>query len=794
MRLIFIYWQQTKIDHTIKINTIKMFPLTNYKPSVIILAVFAIKLWSACISLPVVSGASNNDNSTSTATPNNSINLIQSNSDPPTTPRQLAQSAPYAIPSNNNNDGMKNILLRALNATTANNQTNQPFKNSDNNGTIVHTQSNFNLVKLLDTLNNNNYTSEVSFNDDDEPSTVNITISNFRNAEPSDEMFLDELLIDARDTKNQTFSGSVMRDNHRYKPKHPTRSKPSSIETTVLGITAPPISSAIEVMAENYTMRKIADEANVFAIKLLHQQNIEKLGSHNLVQSPFAVYQGLALLLCGAMGDTAKELDKVLLGTQSSYVNTKLTHDQDRSRLMASLSEVIFQLQRASTNHYYPTDLNATTSGPYSGGSAEQHLIVANNLLFSSSANEISNDFRTILNTYFNNTAITNIETGSTESVRTINNWIRRTTLGLVPSILDKRATFDEFNVMSMLSTSWLSQDWMDRFYRVTSPTRTTIRLKAQGKALSRQSRDPTLLEFVDDSKRSHFVDYIQSSPSKDIQHYHMLINNVMTDVVVVPFQDSNHCFIALTPSVNGPLNTTLQSIDSNNPSSASNQLQVQANELDGASNGNQSATIDAPDSSPLSTFIAALVGHPKRAMRSLWNVIAPEIVTKQTLKNIHLARQKNITLDEKPSTIPSVQLSIPIFKTQADSSISAALNQIGIVNSFDPNQANFIGINGHPFNYFKLHLSNVLSKTTLNLDDRGLNYDRTIKTLESLRIHKERSKQKLDKEADLDTYNGMNFIDEVNLNKPFVFLICDLKTRLILYTGALRNPAQDVP
>jgi len=36
--------------------------------------------------------------------------------------------------------------------------------------------------------------------------------------------------------------------------------------------------------------------------------------------------------------------------------------------------------------------------------------------------------------------------------------------------------------------------------------------------------------------------------------------------------------------------------------------------------------------------------------------------------------------------------------------------------------------------------------------------------------------------------------IDDVKLNKPFVYVICDLKTRLVLYTGVLRNPSQEGP
>lgn len=712
--------------------------------------------------------------------------------------RQLAQAAPYALDNNGNGQGTRNIMFR-LNPSQTGSDSKDPWAFMSQNGTIIGTRASFNLKKLLDTLDSYNFTSEVKFDDN----LVNITISNFGESEknnPIDELLLEELLADARWQYGLNGS-SVVKDNHRYESKN-LRAKPAAIE---LAITAPPIRSAIEVVAENFTARKIADEANVFAIKLLHQQNIEKLGSRNLIQSPFAIYQGLTLLLSGAMGETAKELDKALLGSQSPYENTKLTHDQDRVRLMASLGDVMRQLYHGTTHHLRTSNesVDRQNNALYPGGTAEQHLIMANNLLFSPSAYEISNEFKNTINSYYNSTALTKIEIGSTESIQVVNSWIRRATLGVIPFVFNKKSTFDEFNVMALLCTSWLAQEWKDTFYKVTSQLRNNIRLKtpnrvARGMSIVREDTN-SLLEFVDDNKQSHFVDYIKSRPSKNIHHYQSVLSGMVVDIVAVPFRDSNHRLVVLTPLASSVTNTTHQSPEvvlgqHINSLGIQQQQQQQQQPLSSVPNN---TTVDPPDSSLLSRLITSMAGNSRKAMRSIWNIIAPDLITKQTLHNLQLARQKNVTIDTiETSVIPLVQLSIPMIRTEADSSVSAALNHIGIVNSFDPDQANFIGINGHPFNYYKLHLSNVISKTTFNLNEKGINYDKTIKTLESLRIFPNRQQQQ-DKVENVtldEDYFKLEIIDEVKLNKPFMYLICDIKTRLVIHTGIVRNPMQEGP
>lgn len=700
------------------------------------------------------------------------------------------QSAPYAIGDNNQiqtgaGQPTKNLVFRLSLNQTARDELErkgegpEPWTFSSQNGTILSHKANLDLRKLLETLNNNNFSSEVLL-DHYNPGMVNITISNVHNtdSETSTGLLLEDLLNESRTVFN---GSSVVKDNHRFIPKHPTRSKPAHVELPI--VTVPPIVRTIDIIAENYTIRQIADEANLFAWKLLHQTNIEKLGSHNIHQSPFAIYQGLALLLSGSMGDTSKELDRILLGSQSVYENTKLTHDQDRSRLLASFNDVVRQLYQSATNHFQVLCNESTTNScssneHYQGGIKEQHLIIANNLLFSPNAYEISNEFKNSLNNYYNNTVITKIEVGSTESIQVINGWIRQATAGVIPSIINKKSTFDEYNVMTLLSTAWLAQEWKDNFRKISSSLRSSIRLKGQvlrtKKALA---KDEPLLEFVDDNNNSHFVDYIKSDVTRNIHHYHSTLNGQLVDVVVVPFRDSNQKLVVLTP------------LNSN--------TNLSANQSTEAVNLAEDPNVEPPDTSSLSRLIAALTSNPRKATRSLWNTIAPDIITKKVYQNMQQAMQRNSSDDSGPPTLanipPKVHLSMPLIRSETDSSLTAALNHIGIVNSFDPAQANFIGINGHPFNYYKLHLSGVMFKSTYNLNEFGVNYDRTVKTLESMRIlaNKQHSKNRIEIQTEMNMDNREP-VDDIKLNKPFMYLICDVKTRLILYTGIMRNPTRE--
>lgn len=732
------------------------------------------------------------------------------------------QTAPYAIEDQDTTKEHKSIIFKlTLNQTSPTNQpglsadTGQQWTLTGQNGSVVGKRTGLDMKKLLETLDSNNLTSEVYF-DDYTPGIVNITISSWRgtgdgNYDHARELLQLESLLEESKLEPSLNLSAVIRDNHRLIARMPVRSKPAESGLAVAAMTVPPIRRTQDVVAENYTAKKIANEANIFALKLFEQLNIEMLGNGNIINSPFAIYQGLGLLMAGSMGDTSRELDRLLLSVQSVYENTKLTHDQDRSRLMASFGDVVHQLQLSSTNHFQRSTVNeANCQGDklsldcqqlaraldrvqYRGGSEEQHFIVANNLLFSPNAYEISNEFKATLSAHHNNTALTKIEIDSTESIQVINGWIRQATAGLIPAIIRKKSTFDEFNVMTMLSTSWLAQEWRNSFRRIASPLRSSIRLKGQtvirgAKKMVLQTvavLDEPLLEFVDDQKSSHFVEYIRSEPSRLIHNYRTYLNKQLADIVVVPFRDSNQRLVAITPlpmPADGFRGKNLPALNSTQEMEA---LQGQ----DQVEPVQQQAPAE---SSLLTKMIGNFAAEPRRVLRQLWATIAPEIITKQTMQSLQSANswQRNSTIEARVAPMPPlVQLSMPLVRLEADSSLTAPLNHVGLVNAFDPTQANFIGINGHPFNYNKLHLSNVIYKTTFNLNEDGINYDRTVRSLEPLRISPQRSQVK-DHRQEVDAASG-ELVNEVKLNKPYMFMVVDVKTRLILYTAVVRNPAK---
>uniref|UniRef100_A0A6G1S3P2 Serpin domain-containing protein n=1 Tax=Aceria tosichella TaxID=561515 RepID=A0A6G1S3P2_9ACAR len=771
-------------------------------------------------------------------------------------------SAPYAIedsPDKPSTTNVRSLVFRliTLNQTIPANENGQEWSLSELGQRILKpnesSPAGLDIRSLLDTLDRNNLTSEVYF-DDSSPGSVNITITNLHNmtkeaGRTANRLLLEDLLDESKYPALFNVS-SVMKDNHRFMGRNPVRSRPSNlvIETSM---TVPPIRRTVDVVAENYTTRKIAEEANIFALKMINQLNVERLGDENMINSPFSIYQGLALLLSGSMGDTSRELDKMLLSVHSAYDNLKLTHDQDRSRLMSSFNDAVRELHESSTNHFRRASvpsMNCTLSedksmqaeldcsvhqtlarnelvaftGPnnvpsqYRGGSEEQHFIVANNLLFSPSSYEISTEFKHTLNSYYNNTALARMEIGSTESIQVINEWVRKATAGLIPAIINKKNTFDEFNVMTLLSTSWLSQEWLNPFKRISSSLRSSIRLKGQTSVRNAKGvpfagfagMDEPLMEFVDDHKGSHFVDYIRSEPTRHILNYHTILNKQWVDVVVVPFRDSNQRLITITPlqQASAPITSgrtgSLPSGAHNLSSKSvlSNQTDASRMDSDPLNPMGDQQHVELPvmsDPSSLTKMMTSLAADPRRAMRSLWATIAPDLITKQTLMNLQMAKQRNSSssMDDswslkKFNIPPKTQLSMPLIRIEADSTLTAPLNHIGLVNAFDPAQANFIGINGHPFNYNKLHLSNVLYKTTFNLNEDGINYDRTVRTLEPMRIIAQKRQHKL-KPKELELEEG-ELVNEVKLNTPFMFLIADIKTKLVLYTGVVRNPAKE--
>lgn len=684
----------------------------------------------------------------------------------------------------------------------------------DGNQTYYEFEPNIDIRKVFDDLESGNYkNNEINIEKNDTITTVSIfgPASNYTRSLIGDLFKHKQVASEMSDTNNNKATKMVEQIDVEEAKLQRLKSL-YDIESLF-----PPLRSVVEIIAENYTISKISEEANSFALKLFHQINAEKTNQNILSVSPISIYDGLALLLYGAEGETAKEMDKVLLGSQSSYNNYKLTHDQDRKRLMNSMGDVMRKLKLISLSSSLTPTNNASEMRE------SNHLIIANNLLFSPQAYEISNELKQVANNYYRNTAFTKVEPLSYESIFAINSWIQKQTFGMIPTIYGKKDSFDEYNVLTMLCTSWLSYEWKDLFYRVRTPLKSRIRFKSPRKSPVSNlfSIDPNatpLMEFVDDEKKSHFVEYILSEPSSNIKHFrldHLAYSSFKADLLDIPFKDDQFHILVLMPRRN------------------ETQLNFQA---ENSTNSSDSEDLTAPpivqDVDYISELIRVLSSRDKRALRDIWNLVSPPIITKQITQNQNIARLQSVSFDDDEGdelddfnnnkrgykslerhrnqrnsfvrmSIPSkIQVAIPTFKTDIDMSLAAALNRIGLVNAFDSNQANFIGINGHPFNEHSLHISDVIYKSTFNLNEKGVNYDRTIQSLEELRVFKSSNKNKIYQDKNIDYEHStmslnrpedeLNFVAKIALNKPFLYLICDTKTRLIVFSGLVRSPTEN--
>lgn len=684
---------------------------------------------------------------------------------------QLA-SAPYQLDSHANFVSPDGQLIASVPASML-----QDMASDQKDDSIRQPSESFNLREMLDQFSSN-IRQNISFAPSSNGAASNVESSN------------NVMVIDGETVL------STLANNHRLKPQ-PIRNLNKAATVINLMPMVPTRSSIIEVAAENFTMRKISEQANIFAMRLLSQIDQEQLYATNLIVGPFAVYQGLALLLSGAQGETAQQLDQLLLGSESTYTELakqSSSLNQDRPRLMVSLNEIIKNLRQNSTrNSNYGLSVQQNTQ-------LLKPLITANHLLLSPST-EISNEFRHIIENYYDEVPLTKMEIGSLESVLNVNNWIRSVTNGIIPNILSRKTTFDEFNVMTLLSTAWMQQEWLDNFQRVTSQTKQFVRLKSgrgviatagqqqqhQSNSQQQPAKAPILMEFVDDNRQSHFVEYIVSQPSKNIKRFKMEIaSSLKVDVVEVPFKYSDYKMVVLMPQQlnNLPVVNNIGSAESTNQASSPTSNNV--------ANGG------------LTKLIQLLSNNPKDSLRDIFNLIDPDMLTKSIYDNQQSSRKSNFSnfvvrdddLDDSDTDandfrVPNgIKLSMPLLKTEADLTLSATLNKLGITSALDPYQANFIGINGHPFNYYKLHLSKVLFKSNMNIDERGINYDKTIQTLEALRLAAQMDRNRI--ASSLEPANGINQsdIEEFSLNRPYMYFIRDYKTKLIWFVGTVRDPS----
>lgn len=134
--------------------------------------------------------------------------------------------------------------------------------------------------------------------------------------------------------------------------------------------------------------------------------------------------------------------------------------------------------------------------------------------------------------------------------------------------------------------------------------------------------------------------------------------------------------------------------------------------------------------------------------------------------KELNAFTLKEITSDLKPQKI---DLTMPQFSLQSSFALRDVLIELGMLNAFAPLSANFSGIDGTR----DLYIDKLEHKTFINVDENGT-----------------------EAAAASGAAVGLTAMDEnpsipVVINHPFIFVIQDNETGLILFIGRVLNPVQ---
>ncbi len=114
------------------------------------------------------------------------------------------------------------------------------------------------------------------------------------------------------------------------------------------------------------------------------------------------------------------------------------------------------------------------------------------------------------------------------------------------------------------------------------------------------------------------------------------------------------------------------------------------------------------------------------------------------------------------------ISLKMPRFRIESSFNLADILPRMGMISAFDPEQADFSGMDGRR----DLYIQAVLHKAFVEVDESGT--EAAAATAVIMRI----------------TAMPMESI-EMNVNRPFIFFIRDRQTGTILFVGRVLNPAQ---
>jgi serpin B len=115
-----------------------------------------------------------------------------------------------------------------------------------------------------------------------------------------------------------------------------------------------------------------------------------------------------------------------------------------------------------------------------------------------------------------------------------------------------------------------------------------------------------------------------------------------------------------------------------------------------------------------------------------------------------------------------SVSFGLPKFTFSSDFGLSGQLAGLGMPDAFDPDKADFSGMTGQR----DLFISDVIHKAFVAVDEKGTEAAAATAVI-------------------METTSMMMYDVNLIVDRPFIFIIRDLKTGQILFVGSVLNPAQ---
>jgi serpin B len=113
------------------------------------------------------------------------------------------------------------------------------------------------------------------------------------------------------------------------------------------------------------------------------------------------------------------------------------------------------------------------------------------------------------------------------------------------------------------------------------------------------------------------------------------------------------------------------------------------------------------------------------------------------------------------------VDLTLPKFKIEAEFGLNNALSQLGMQDAFNPNKADFSGMDGQK----DLYITDVVHKAFVSVDEAGTEATAATGVV-------------------VGTTSMPVDVKVMNIDHPFIFLIHDIQTGTILFIGRVINPA----